>query len=55
LLKLEKTILVTINLCARLVDDDDAVAGDDARSYVWAVSGGSDAIGPSYGPIDIVR
>jgi len=29
-------------------------ADDDARSRVWAVSGGSDTIGLSYGPIGIV-
>jgi hypothetical protein len=38
-------------LCARRVNGDYAVAGNDARSRVWAVSGGSDTIGPSYGPI----
>ena len=59
LLKLEKTILYLLLLisllCAQRVDGDDAVAGDDACSRVWALSGGSDAIGPSYGPIDILR
>ena len=29
-------------------------ADDDARSHKWAVSGGSDTIGSSYGPIGIV-
>ena len=29
-------------------------ADDDARSNKWAVSGSSDAIGSSYGPIGIV-
>ena len=29
-------------------------ADDDARSHKWAVSGGSNAIGSSYGPIGIV-
>ncbi len=29
-------------------------AGDDARSHVWTVWVGSDAIVPSYGPIVIV-
>jgi len=42
-------------MCAQHIDDDDAVAGDEDHSCVWAVSGGSDVIGPSYGPIDIVR
>jgi len=58
LLKLEKQylLLLILLLCARRVDGDDAVAADDAPSCVWAVSGGSDATGPSYGPsIDIVR
>ena len=56
-LKLEKQYLLLLIslLCARRINGNDAVAGDDARSHVWAVSGGSDAIGPSYGPIDIVR
>ena len=29
-------------------------ADDDARSHIWAVSGGSNTIGLSYGPIGIV-
>ena len=29
-------------------------ADGDARSHKWAVSGGSDTIGSSYGPIGIV-
>ena len=29
-------------------------ADDDAHSHKWAVSGGSDTIGSSYGPIGIV-
>ena len=40
---------------SRQISFEFMVAGDDARSRVSAVSGGSDAIGPSYGPIDIVR
>jgi hypothetical protein len=56
LLKLEKRYLLLFFLlfCARRVDNDDVVAGDDARSHVWSVCGGSDAIVPSYGPIVIV-
>jgi hypothetical protein len=42
-LKLEKK--------AQRVNNDDVVAGEDARSHVWTVCGGSDAIVPSYGPI----
>jgi hypothetical protein len=42
-------------LCARCLDGDNAVAGDDAHSHIWAVSGSSDAIDPPYGLIDIVR
>jgi hypothetical protein len=30
------------------------VAGNGARSRIWAISGGTDAIGLSYGPISIV-
>jgi len=55
LLKLEKQylLLLILLLCARRVNGNDAVAGDDARSRVWAVSGGSNAIGLFYGPIAI--
>ena len=43
-LKLEKQYLLLLIslLCARHVAGDDAVAGYDARSHIWAVSGGSD-------------
>ncbi len=36
-------------MCARCVDNNDVVAGDDARSHVWTICGSSDAIVPSYG------
>ena len=49
-LKLEKKIL----LCAQRVDNDDVVAGEDARSHEWTICGGSDAIVLSYGPIVIL-
>ena len=56
LLKLEKQYLLLLIrlLCARRIDDNDAVAGDNPRSPVWTVCGSSDAIGPSYGLIGIV-
>ncbi len=41
-------------LCAQCVDNNDVVAGDDARSHVWTVCGDSDAIVLSYGSIVIV-
>ena len=55
-LKLEKRYLLLLFslLCARCVDNNDVVAGNDARSHVWTVCGGSDAIVPSYGPIVII-
>jgi hypothetical protein len=54
--KLEKRCLLLLFslLCARRVDNDDVVAGNDARSHVWTICGSSDAIVPSYGPIVIV-
>ena len=58
LLKLEKRILITINLTAltvQRIDNDDAIAGVDTLSCVWAVYGSSNAIGLSYGPIRVVR
>jgi hypothetical protein len=55
-LKLEKRYLSLLFslFCARRVNNEDVVAGDDARSHVWTVCDGSDAIGLSYGPIVIV-
>ncbi len=54
LLKLENKIFITIIftvICARRINEDNVVAGNNARSHVWTVYGGSDAIVPSYGPI----
>ena len=45
-LKLEKFILNT-----QRVNIDDAVAGNDACSFVWCISGGFDTIDSSYGLI----
>jgi hypothetical protein len=56
LLKLEKmdVSLFISQLCAQHVEDDDVVAGNDARSRIWAVCGGSIPTGLSYGPIRTV-
>jgi hypothetical protein len=56
LLKLErKYLLLLISLlCVRRIDHDNVVADNNAHSRVWAVGGGSGAIGSSYGPIGIV-
>jgi hypothetical protein len=35
--------------------DDDVVVGNKACSCIWAICGSSNAIGSSYGPIDIVQ
>ncbi len=55
-LKLEKRYLFLLFslLCAQRVDNNNVVAGNDARSHVWTVCGSSDAIVPSYGPIVII-
>jgi hypothetical protein len=44
-------LLLIILLNTQCVDIDDAVAGNDACSFVWGISGGFDAIDSSYGPI----
>ena len=48
-------LLLVWLLGTRRVANDDAIAGNDAHSCLWAISGGSDAIGLSYGPISIVQ
>ena len=53
-LKLEKLsllLLIRLVLYTQRVNDDDAVAGNEARSFVWGTSGGFDAIASSYEPI----
>jgi hypothetical protein len=54
--KLEKRYLLLLFslLCAQRVDEDDVFVGNNARSHVWNVRGGSDAIVPSFGPIVIL-
>ncbi len=53
-LKKINSLLIFSLLCAKHIDDDDMVVGDNVRSRVWAVCGGSNAIGLSYGQIGIV-
>jgi hypothetical protein len=54
-LKLEKKYLLLLFslLCAQRVNNNNVVAGNDARSHVWTICGGLDAIVPSYGLIVI--
>ena len=40
---------------ALITTDSNMVAGNDACSWVWAISGGSDTSVLSYEPIGIVR
>jgi len=40
-LKKQYLLLLILLLCPRHFDGDDAVAGNDARSHIWAISGGS--------------
>jgi hypothetical protein len=53
LLNLEKNIFTLITLLnTQCVDDDDAIAGNDnACSFVWGISGGSNAIDSFHGTI----
>ena len=49
-------ITISINLtnnCTRF-NNNDVVADHNACSHVWGISGNSDVIGLSYGPIGIV-
>jgi hypothetical protein len=55
-LKLEKKYLLLLfpQSCARCINNNDVVAGNNAHSPIWTICGGSDAIVLSYGPIVII-
>jgi hypothetical protein len=54
-LKLEKYLLLLFPLsCARCINNNDVVAGNNAHSHIWTICGSSDAIVLSYGPIVII-